>query len=143
MAVIGGAGKEQANTATTYIGPVALSFNTEHPIGGLPAIADLATGRAASCVMATFAPHGSSCERREVPAIPARSPAAVRADVEAAPVVNPSHHRSRSLRIRTRGEVGRRGGRGAKADGKSTDGPDQKLVHFNPRIFALVSSTKA
>ena len=38
---------DEAHVAALEVGPVALSFKAEHPGTGLPAIADLATDRAA------------------------------------------------------------------------------------------------
>ena len=36
------------------VGPVALVFEAEHPVGGLPAIADLSTDHRAARLMAAF-----------------------------------------------------------------------------------------
>src|SRR6185437_1574024 len=68
------------------VGPVALGFKAEHPVAGLPAIADLATDEAAGRIVATFR-HGRDRSRAgdvvQVPALVARTAAAVHADVEA------------------------------------------------------------
>ena len=45
---------EEAIIATAEIGPVALAFDTDHPIGELPPVTDLTTDRAAGRIMATF-----------------------------------------------------------------------------------------
>src|ERR1700692_4946772 len=46
--------KEKADIAAAEIGPVALAFDAPHPIGRLPAIADLTTGGGDGCAMAGF-----------------------------------------------------------------------------------------
>src|ERR1700754_1276322 len=63
------------------ISPVALRLQAEDPVVALPAIADLRAGRSAGGIVTTFAAkHGR-------PARMARSPAAIGADIKAAPVV--------------------------------------------------------
>src|ERR1700723_3788402 len=79
--------KEVADTAAAEIGPVALAFDAPHPIGRLPAIADLTTGGAAGCVMATFRPRQIANRIvQEVPALAGGAAAAVDADIEPRPV---------------------------------------------------------
>src|SRR6185369_6754083 len=60
-------GSYEGHVAALEVGPVALSFKAEHPGTSLPAIADLATDRAARCVMATVA-GDAAADRQEVPA---------------------------------------------------------------------------
>src|SRR4029077_656995 len=76
-------GIEQADVAALEVGPVALRFNAEHPGAGLPAIADLATDRAARRVMGTFAEGDNTWQ--EVPATTARTPPPLRARRENVP----------------------------------------------------------
>ena len=97
--------------AAPEVRPVALAFKAEHPGAGLPAIADLTTDGAAGCVMATLGGDERAGRRDEVPALVARTPAAIGADVEAAPVVHDGDRRRRRLGVRTRREVSRRRGR--------------------------------
>src|SRR4051812_4160926 len=92
---------KEADVRTAEIGPVALRFETEHPVAGLPAIADLTTDGAAASVVATFR---AAANRNVGPAVVARAPAAVGADVESAPVIHCSDHRRR-LGVRTRSEI--------------------------------------
>src|SRR4030081_2460841 len=123
--------EEQADIVASEISPVALRFQTEHPRTGLPAIADLTTSRAAGCVMATFPErrNRNACGRcYEIPALAARSPTAIGADVEAAPIVNGGHHRGRRLGVRTSGQIGGRCG-GSHAKGNKTNCSKQKLLH--------------
>src|SRR3979409_1945796 len=123
--------KKQADIVASEISPVALRFQTEHPRGCLPAIADLTTSRAAGCVMATFPErrNRNACGRcYEIPAFAARSPAAIGADVEAAPIVKGGHHRWRRLGVRTSGQIGGRCG-GIHAKGNKTNCSKQKLLH--------------
>jgi hypothetical protein len=61
-------GEQQARVAAVQVGPVALTFEAEHPSAGLPAIADLATGRAAGCVVTTFVADEGAGHRDEIPA---------------------------------------------------------------------------
>src|SRR3979490_2981821 len=126
--------EEQAEIVASEISPVALRFQTEHPRGCLPAIADLTTSRAAGCVMTTFPERSNrnACGRcSEIPALAARSPTAVGADGEAAPIINRGDHRKRRLGVRTRREVG--SGSGSQAQRNETNRTKQKLLH---RIFS-------
>src|SRR6267142_962308 len=82
------AGKK-ARAGTAEISPVTLSFESEHPGAGLPAITDLTAGNTAGCIVATFI--GEECAAETsilIPAFAARTPAAVSADVETAPIVD-------------------------------------------------------
>src|SRR5215510_2926598 len=79
---------EYADARIAEVGPVALRFQSEHKLAGsLPTIADLPTEKASGAISAAIAKHWPS-ERYEVPAVVAVAPAAVDADVEAAPVVD-------------------------------------------------------
>src|SRR5712664_3794795 len=60
--------------------------------------------------MATFITDENGTKGSGVPTFPARSPAAIGADVEAAPVIDRSHHRRRRLRVGTGSEISRPGG---------------------------------
>src|SRR5258708_10455059 len=98
-----------ADIRAAKIGPVALAFNTPHPSAGLPAVTDLSAGDTASCIMTAF-PKGRNWSETivsKIPALVARSPAAVGADVEAAPVIDRSDHRGRRRPV-TGGDVGGR-----------------------------------
>jgi hypothetical protein len=122
---------DQAHIVALEVGPVALRFEAEHPAAGLPAITDLTAGGAAGCVMATLGPAEHRID--EVPALPARSPTTVGADVEAAPVVDDGDRRRRGLGVRTRGEVGGRRGSGERDEGNCTQ---QNLLHGSISSFA-------
>src|SRR5712672_4177241 len=78
---------ENADPRVAKIGPVSLAFETEHPGAGLPAIAELATSEPSRPLAASVRKDA------EIHTIAALAPAAVSADVEAAPVVNGSHIR--------------------------------------------------
>src|SRR3954468_4747366 len=110
---------EGARVAALEVGPVALSFQPEHPAAGLPAIADLTTGRAASRIVAAIA----AVERATghiIPALVARTPATVGADVETAPVVDRRDHRRRCFGVGTSGHISGRCGSGqCKNTGKT------------------------
>src|SRR4029077_1541529 len=97
--LVGDTSDQRARIAALQIGPVALRFETEHEGAGLPAITDLTTGNAAGRIMATFRSGAG-----EVPAIVARTPTTVGADVETAPVIHSGDHRRR-LGVRTRREI--------------------------------------
>src|SRR6185312_17163025 len=106
--------------------PVALRFETEYPGGTLPAVTDLAAGDAAIRIVTSLSAEGDRRSDR-CPAVALVSPAAVGADVEAAPVVDRADHRGR-LGIGPRGEVGGRCRSHAQRD--KTDGTQQKLLHL-------------
>src|SRR5205814_1145280 len=89
-------GIEKADAAALEVGPVALAFEAEHPSASLPAIADLAAGRAAGRIVAAVTAV-ERATRHIIPALVARSPAAVGADVETAPVVDRGDDRPSSL----------------------------------------------
>ena len=120
------AGKARLDIAAAEVCPVALAFNTEHPGAGLPAIADLATGRAAARIMATFVGDEHAGGGHCIPALAARTPATVGADVETAPVIDRGDHRRR-LGVRTRSEIG---SSGRSREGNESNRPKQKLLHF-------------
>src|SRR5258708_30360961 len=116
---------------------VALAFYAEHPVRGLPAIADLATNRAAGCVMATFR-RGINRNARgrcsEIPAFAGGPTAAVDSDVETAPVIDGRNHRRRRLGVGTGREIRSRSRRSqqARSQGAQCDQSDstqQKLFH--------------
>src|SRR6185437_11571047 len=78
---------EQAGVGALEVGPIALGLDAPHPPARLPANAELATGKAAGCVMAPLAEgrNGTSARDQvigEVPAIMGRAAAAVQAGVE-------------------------------------------------------------
>src|SRR6267142_5828434 len=99
--------KNAARIRSTQISPVALGFDTEHPSAALPTVTNLSADDPAGCVVTAFrggrnrSPEGA-CRS---PAVAARPPAAVGADVETAPVIDRSDHRRR-LGIRTGREIG-------------------------------------
>jgi len=78
---------------------------TDDREGGLArAAADLAAGDAAGCIVATFSADNQR-RRNRIPALAARSPTAVGADVETGPIIDCGDHRGR-LGVRTRRQVG-------------------------------------
>src|SRR6516165_10044488 len=87
--------------------PVTLTFQAENELAGLPAVAELSADQATGPIDAPVIEEHTA-EGSHVPTIVGTSPAAVRADVETAPVVDRSHYRGRSL-VR-RQICGRRGG---------------------------------
>src|SRR3954467_10331690 len=82
---------EQAHARVLDVGPIALSFQSEYKLIGLPAISNLSTGNASGTVTAAArdSPHSSD----EIHATVALAPTAVGTDVEPGPVVNRSYHR--------------------------------------------------
>src|SRR5579872_2886314 len=81
----------QADVAAGEIGPVALRFQAEHPGGHLPAVAELATDRAAGEAMAAFIAGAVV----QTPVNGAGPPAAIDTGVETAPVVSSLDDRRR------------------------------------------------
>src|SRR6516225_8498369 len=98
---------------TSEARPVALAFQAEYELVGLPAVADLSADHTTGPIDASVIEQHAA-EWSHVPTIVGASPAAVRADVETAPVVNRSHHWVRSP-VR-RQICGRRGGGHAWCD---------------------------
>src|SRR6516162_7329628 len=96
---------------TSEARPVALAFQAEYELVGLPAVADLSADHTTGPIDASVIEQHAA-EWSHVPTIVGASPAAVRADVETAPVVNRSHHRRRRrLGVRSCRQIcGRRGG---------------------------------
>src|SRR4051812_10957436 len=137
-----GTREQGAHIVAPEVGPVALAFETEHPIGGLPAIADLATDGAPRRIVTAFADQNAGRGRDEVPARVARATAAVDADVEAAPIVDRGNRRRGGLGVGTRGHIRRaRGSR--QAHSHCTDRTNQKLIHCqSPQLRPLLSSPK-
>ena len=112
LGIVSPVGNEGANIRSPQISPVALRFETEHPTGALPTVTNLTADHSAGRIVTTFTEDGhDSCTRkvRNIPALVARSPTAVASDIEAAPVVDRSHHRRR-LGVGTCSQIsGRRG----------------------------------
>src|SRR5882672_6708411 len=130
LGIVSPVGNENANIRSLQISPVALRFETEHPTGALPTVSNLTANHSARRIVTTFTEDGhDSCtgEVRNIPALVARSPTAVGADVEAAPVVDRSHHRRR-LGVGTCSQISRRRGSG-HAECYETNGGRQKLLH--------------
>src|SRR5258708_17055956 len=95
LGIVSPGGDESANIRSLQIRPVALRFETEHPTGALPTVANLTADHSAGRIVTTFTEGGhDSCagEVRNIPALAARSPTAVGADLEAAPVVDRNYH---------------------------------------------------
>src|SRR3954453_10659110 len=82
---------KQAHARVLDVGPIALSFQSEYKLIGLPAISNLSTGNASRTITAAArdCPHSSD----EIHATVALAPTAVGTDVEPGPVVNRSYHR--------------------------------------------------
>ena len=81
--------------------------------------------------MATFG-GDEHAERVVVPALVARTPTAVGADVETAPVIERGDHR-RSFGVRTSGQIsGRRGSGQRNKPGKT----QQKLLHYRLQLLS-------
>jgi len=76
-AVIAEGRKCEAGITASEVGPVALRFEAKHPVGGLPAVADLTADGAAGRIVATFSDNENAGRGREVPALAAGAPAAV------------------------------------------------------------------
>src|SRR6516164_6057641 len=90
--------------------PVTLTFQAENETARLPAVADLSADEATGPIDAPVIEQHAA-RRSNVPTIVGTSPAAVRADVKTAPIVNRSHHRGRSRGVRSCRQIcGRRGG---------------------------------
>src|SRR6478736_9090499 len=127
-----GAGREsrvdQADARVAEIRPIALSFQTEHPVAGLPAVADLAAGDASGSIAATVSEVKAS-HIKEIHTVAALSPAAIAADIEPGPVVNRGHHRGRRLVVRTWRQISSRRGSG-HAQGHYSNRSEQKLLHY-------------
>src|SRR5467141_526004 len=119
---------------------MALRFKPEDPCAALPAIANLATGDAAGCIMATFITDENSTKGSGVPTFAARSPAAIGADVEAAPVIDHSHHRRRRLRVGTGSEIRGRGG-GRHPQCSKTYRSQQQFLHRNSLNILRIENT--
>src|ERR1700722_7470401 len=102
--------KEEARIAAAEIGPVALTFDTEHPVRRLPAIADLATNRATGGVMTAFRRSQARCWIDKIPALGGGAAAAVDADVEPGPVVDRNYRCRWRLGIGTGSQISSRGG---------------------------------
>src|SRR3954453_20693265 len=119
-------GEQCTDVVTREISPVALTFDAEHPLARLHAVADLTADRAAGRIVRTLAATAD-----EIPSRMGGTAAAVHADVEAAPVVDRGDHRRR-LGVRPRSEVSshRRCGR-AERD-KAHSSKQQILVHLIP-----------
>src|SRR6476659_5311210 len=87
--------EKQAGPRAAEIRPIALSFQAEHPLTGLPTVADLSADD-------TSGPRGAAVSEAkdtktiEIQAAVALTPAAVAADVKAGPVVNRGHIGGRS-----------------------------------------------
>src|SRR6202011_6240635 len=105
LGIVSPIGNENANIRSLQISPVALRFQTEHPTGALPTVSNLTANHSAGRIVTTFTEGGhDSCtgEVRNIPALVARPPTAVSADVEATPVVDRSYHRGWRLSVGTR-----------------------------------------
>src|SRR5260221_2223750 len=121
--------EEPAGVAALEVSPVALPFHAEHPGAGLPAIADLATDGATSCIVGTLGAHHERQNR--IPVVAARTPTTVGADVETAPVVHSGDHRGR-LGVRTRSGIPSGCGR-SRAQRAQAGRNKQNLLHsFDP-----------
>src|SRR5258707_15813165 len=107
---------------------LTVPYRQEHRGAAPPAMAELPTGGPAGRIMATIRKEENTGPRGGVPALAARSPAAIGADVEAAPVVNRSDHRGRRCPVRAGGEVGGRG-RSPHAQCNGANRTPQKLFH--------------
>src|ERR1700682_4988125 len=139
--------EEQAGVGTLEVSPVALGLQAEHPAARLPTVADLTTDRAAGGVMTSLRNgrgkrgYNAAWDKSiadEIPALAARPPPAIGADVEAAPVIEGRGHGGRRLGVRTGGEVGSGGGR-SEAKRNKSNGNQQKLFHrISLRFFVLL-----
>ena len=125
---------EQAYARVAEIRPIALGFHAKHPLIGLPAITDLAADEAAGPRVAALS-EGYAKRVNEIPTIAALAPAAIGADVEAAPVVD--HRKRGGWRCFDSHVCG--GGGSAHPENKQTDRPQQKLLHRNFSIPVALS----
>src|SRR6185437_6046614 len=104
-----------------------------------PAIADLATGNRAACIMTALGSKECPAQTRVlIPALVTSAAAAVQTDIEAAPVVDRRDHRGRRLGVGTSGKVrGRR--RSGEAHCNQTNHAHQKLLHgISPALRPFV-----
>src|SRR5882757_10399936 len=94
---------DQVAAAAFEARPVALRFNTEYPVRHLVTIADLAADRGASGVRSTLVRerriYCNAAVAEKIPFITAGTAAGVETDIEAAPGIDRSDHRGRSLGI--------------------------------------------
>ena len=129
--------EKRAEARVAEIRPIALCFHAKHPLTGLPTVADLTADE-------TSGPRGAAVSEAkdtktiEIQAAVALTPAAVAADVEAAPVVNRGHIGGRSC---LDGHIrGRRGRSHPKSN--QSDCRQQKLLHHSiPNCYALREAT--
>src|SRR6185312_7539052 len=127
---------EHADASPAEVRPIALCFQSEHKLVGLPAIPDLPAEEASGTIAATADEICPGCIK-EIHATMALSPAAICADVEAAPIVDRSHYR-RWCRLNR--HVSSQGWR-SYAQRNQTNCTQQDLLHCNPSC-AVVSDTK-
>src|SRR5436190_2805697 len=130
LRAVGDVAEGEAEVGTGEVGPVALAFKTEHPVAGLPAIADLTADGAAACGVAAFmesrSNHGANVVV-DVPALVGPAAAAVHADVEARPVVGREDRCRRLAVIGTGPEVG--GGSSAGEQHRHSDSCKSDFLH--------------
>src|SRR6478672_5955956 len=106
------------------VGPVTLCFEAEDPGGGLKAITDLTTGDTAGRIMTSFGEKRAR-HRDDIPALVARTPTTVGADIETAPVVDGGDHRGR-LGVGARSEIS---SSGRSRECNESNRTQQKLFH--------------
>src|SRR5262249_53211613 len=101
----------QASVRSLQVRPIALDIDAEHPAASLPSIAHLAAEHSAGRIVAAFTEgrrNGGPEIVVDVPAFAGRTATAVKADIEATPVIDRRDH-GRRLGVRRCGQIG--GGR--------------------------------
>ncbi len=108
---------DDADTLVSEIRPIALGFQTEDPLAGLPAVTELAADDASRPMVQHVGSDGTPAPSRMIHAITALAPAAIAADVEAGPVIDGSNDGRRRL-VSPRRKIGRhrRPGQGNKTN---------------------------
>src|SRR5262249_34119385 len=87
----GGKSRVQRGARVTNVRPVTLTFQTEHKLTRLPAIADLPADQTAAGILATFSEDiADTVDGGDIDALSAPTISAVRADIQPGPII---HHR--------------------------------------------------
>src|SRR6478672_11165256 len=132
---------EKADTRVAEVCPITLSFQAKNPLTGLPTVAELAAHHASGPIAAAVSEVYAS-RIKEIQTAMALAPAAIAADVKAAPVVDRCDHRGRLVDRPCR-KIGCGGGSRRHAQCHQTNCTQQKLLHHHSpvsRSFAISRS---
>src|SRR3954451_23028084 len=132
---------DKAETRVAEVCPITLSFQAKNPLTGLPTVAELAAHHASGPIAAAVSEVYAS-RIKETQTAMALAPAAIAADVKAAPVVDWCEHRG-PLVDRPRRRSGCGGGSRRHAQCHQTNCTQQKLLHHHSpvsRSFAISRS---